>query len=122
MTNLETERTALEDESSSKAQSLVKLGDDRRDFPRYQIPNRLPVELRVLPATEVIPAQIQDISREGVGLVTEVFIAPGESITFPVGADWVVADVRHCQPCEEGFFVGGVITDIVCESDIEPAK
>lgn len=118
MTNLQTETTPLEDKQASKAQ-VVRAHDDRRDFPRYPIPNRLAVELRVLPATEMIPAQIQDLSREGVGLITNVFIAPGESITFPVGTDWVVADVRHCRPGDKGFIVGGMITDIIDEREME---
>lgn len=95
---------------------------DRRDFPRYAIPNRLSVDLRVLPATDVVPAQIQDLSREGVGLFTQVFIAPGESITFPVGEDWVVAEVRYCNTTADGYTVGGFITDIVDKNEIEASK
>jgi hypothetical protein len=119
MTNLQTEPAPLESESQLKERKAADPRDDRRDFPRYPIPNRLAVELRVLPSTEIIPAQIQDLSREGVGLITDVFIAPGESITFPVGDDWVVADVRHCNPGEDGFVIGGLITDIVCKKEIE---
>ena len=114
MTNLS---TIFENRHALNEQTLKRNSDDRRVFPRYTIAKKLAVELRVLPATEVIPAQIHDLSRDGIGLVTNVFIAPGESITFPVGADWVVADVRHCHPNEDGFVVGGVITDIVYESD-----
>ena len=117
--NLQTDATGLEQKSSPKARNIEHRRSDRRDFPRYTIPNRFVVQLRVLPSTEVIPAQIQDLSRDGVGLVTDVFIAPGESITFPVGGDWVVADVRHCQPCHGGFVVGGMITDIVYEPESE---
>jgi PilZ domain len=95
---------------------------DRRDFPRYPIPNRLTVDLRVLPATEVITAQIQDLSREGVGLLTQVFIAPGESVTFPVGEDWVVAEVRHCEPTEGGYAIGAYITDIIDRKDLGASK
>jgi hypothetical protein len=119
MTNLQTEAAGLENERQFKKRAGADPRDDRRDFPRYPIPNRLAVELRVLPSTEIIPAQIQDLSREGVGLITDVFIAPGESITFPVGDDWVVADVRHCNPSEDGFIIGGLITDIVCKKEIE---
>jgi len=117
MTNLETTL-----EPSSVKTPLLDRKSDRRDFPRYAIPNRFVVQLRVLPATEIIRAQIQDLSRDGVGLLTNVFIAPGESVTFPVGGDWVVADVRHCRPCEEGFVVGGMITDIVYEPESDSAN
>jgi hypothetical protein len=114
MTNFPT----LEDIETSRGSAVA----DRRDFPRYAIPNRLGVELRVLPSTEVIPAQIQDLSREGVGLVTKVFIAPGESVTFPVGDDWVVAEIRHCDAGEGGYILGGLITDIVAKAEIEGSK
>ena len=116
MTNFPT----LEDSAASKGPA-VALGD-RRDFPRYPIPNCLGVELRVLPATDVIPAQIQNLSREGVGLLTKVFIAPGESVTFPVGDDWVVAEVRHCDTSEGGYTIGGFITDIIDKREIEGTK
>jgi hypothetical protein len=114
MTNLS---TTSEHRHAFNEQTHERNSDDRRVFPRYTIARKLAVELRVLPATEVIPAQIHDLSRDGIGLVTNVFIAPGESVTFPVGTDWVVADVRHCHPCEGGFVVGGVITDIIYETD-----
>jgi hypothetical protein len=110
----------LEDIESHRGSAVAVA--DRRDFPRYPIPNRLGVELRVLPSTDVIPGEIQDLSREGVGLVTQVFIAPGESVTFPVGDDWVVAEVRHCDEGEDGYVVGAFITDIVGKRQIEDSK
>ena len=116
MTNFPT----VEEIRSSKGSAVAHA--DRRDFPRYPIPNRLDVNLRVLPTTAVIPAQIQDLSREGVGLLTQIFIAPGESITFPVGEDWVVAEVRHCGPAEGGFAVGGFITDIIDKREIAVSR
>ena len=119
MTNLPIETTGSENRPFNEP-TIKGSSDDRRIFPRYPIANKLAVYLRVLPATGVIPAQIHDLSRDGIGLLTNVFIAPGESITFPVGADWVVADVRHCHPSPEGYLVGGVITDIVYET--EPAN
>lgn len=117
MTNLSTETTISESRHALNEQTVKRNSADRRVFPRYTIGKKLAVDLRVLPATEVIPAQIHDLSRDGIGLVTGVFIAPGESVTFPVGNDWVVADVRHCQAGEGGFVVGGVITDIIYETD-----
>ncbi len=117
MTNLSSGTRTSVGTRTFKDKSLTRNTDDRRVFPRYTIANKLAVELRVLPATEVIPAKIHDLSRDGIALVTSVFIDPGESVTFPVGADWVVADVRHCHPCEDGFVVGGVITDIIYETD-----
>jgi hypothetical protein len=112
MTSLQTE-TVL----SEHRHSLVGQVNDRRVFPRYPIPNKLVVQLRILPATDVIPARIHDLSRDGVGLMTNVFIAPGESVTFPVGSDWVVAEVRHCNPSTAGYVVGAMITDIVGETE-----
>jgi hypothetical protein len=120
MTNLATETTTSKNRPSYNEQTSQWTTDDRRVFPRYPMANKLAVQLRVLPATGVIPAQVHDLSRDGIGLLTRVFIAPGESITFPVGTDWVVADVRHCRPYQEGYLVGGVITDIVYET--EPAN
>lgn len=120
MTDLRMETIAPESKPAFAKGTMQPDTDDRRVFPRYPIANKLSVQLRVLPATEVIPAQIHDLSRDGIGLMTGVFIAPGESITFPVGADWIVADVRHCHPGANGFLVGGVITDIVYAN--EPAN
>jgi hypothetical protein len=112
MTSLQTE-TILSDHRHS----LIGQIDDRRVFPRYPIPNKLAVQLRILPAPDVIHARIHDLSRDGVGLMTNVFIAPGESVTFPVGSDWVVAEVRHCNPSTAGYVVGALITDIVGETE-----
>ncbi|HEV2200725.1 MAG TPA: PilZ domain-containing protein [Bryobacteraceae bacterium] len=113
MTTLQTEPILSETILSEHRRSLIGQINDRRVFPRYPIPNKLAVSLRILPATDVIPAQIHDLSRDGVGLMTNVFIAPGESVTFPVGSDWVVAEVRHCNPSTAGYVVGAMITDIV---------
>jgi PilZ domain len=112
MTSLQTE-TILSDHNYG----LVDEGHERRVSPRYSILNKLNVGLRVLPATDVIAARIRDLSRDGVGLTTNVFIAPGESVTFPVGSDWVVAEVRHCNPAAAGYVVGAMITDVVDETE-----
>lgn len=127
MTNLPTGATTLEDErilnTTVGNDTIVENAtDDRRDFPRYQIPNQFAVALRVLPSTEVITANIQNLSRDGVGLLTDVFIAPGESITFPVGSDWVVADVRYCRTSEGRYSIGAMITDIVDGSEGNKTK
>ncbi len=121
MTNLRYGAITLEDERLLNT-PVADTSDDRRDFPRYGIPNHFAVALRVLPSTDVVTAQIQNLSRDGVGLVTDVFIAPGESITFPVGSDWVVADVRHCNKSDGGFAIGAMITDIVDGSESAKAK
>ena len=121
MTNLPTGATTFEDERILSA-AVGTTTDDRRDFPRYQIPNHVAVALRVLPSIDVITAHIQNLSRDGVGLITDVFIAPGESITFPVGSDWVVADVRYCRTSEGKYSIGAMITDIVDGSEGNEAK
>jgi len=117
MTSLQTETILSETILSEPGHGFTGQIDDRRVFPRYPIPNKLAVQLRILPFTEVIPAWIHDLSREGVGLMTQLFIAPGESVTFPVGSDWVVAEVRHCNPSTAGYVVGALITDIVGETE-----
>jgi hypothetical protein len=126
MTNQPAGATTIEDEhilsTPAGTTSVGTKTDDRRDFPRYDIPNHFAVGLRVLPSTEVVTAQIQDLSRDGVGLLTDVFIAPGESITFPVGSDWVVADVRYCRTCDGKYSIGAMITDIVDGRDAGTAK
>jgi hypothetical protein len=116
MTNLQTETMVAE-----RGHTLAEQIEDRRVSPRYAIPNNLAVQLRILPTTAVIPARIHDLSRDGVGLMTQVFIAPGESVTFPVGSDWVVAEVRHCIPSAVGYVVGAMITDIVRETEAAPS-
>lgn len=116
MTNLRYGAGTLEEERILNT-PVGNTHDDRRDFPRYEIPNHFGVGLRVLPSTDVVTAQIQNLSRDGVGLVTDVFIAPGESVTFPVGNDWVVADVRYCNKCDGRFSIGAMITDIVDGSE-----
>jgi len=121
MTNLPTGATTLEDERIAGT-TVGTRAEDRRDFPRYEIPNHFGVALRVLPSTDVVPAQIQNLSRDGVGLMTDVFIAPGESVTFPVGSDWVVADVRYCNQSDGRFLIGAMITDIVDGTEGDKAR
>ena len=121
MTNLRYGAITLEDERILNT-PVGDPNDDRRDFPRYEIPNHFGVALRVLPSTDVVTAQIQNLSRDGVGLTTDVFIAPGESVTFPVGSDWIVADVRYCNQSDGRFTIGAVITDIVDGSESGKAK
>ena len=127
MTNLPAgAATALEDErilsTRVRTKTVGTKTEDRRDFPRYEIPNHFAVALRVLPSTDVVTAQIQDLSRDGVGLITDVFIAPGESVTFPVGNDWVVADVRYCRTRNGKYSIGAMITDIVDGSQGDRTK
>jgi hypothetical protein len=116
MTNLEMETKSSQDERGAAA------GVERRTSPRYPIPKGLPLEVRVLPSTDVVNGWLHDVSRDGVGLVTQVYIAPGESITFPIGSNWIVAEVQHCRAGANGYVLGAMISETVREEQSQPAE
>ena len=118
MTNLIIETTVSNERHAVRGQNVTGTSDDRRVFPRYPIANKLAVQLRVLPATDVISAQIHDLSREGIGLLSEDASSRlANRSASRSGTDWVVAEVRHCRTQPDGYLVGGVITDIVYETE-----
>jgi hypothetical protein len=88
---------------------------ERRREPRYAIPRGMKLEVRLPPDRSIVEAELRDLSLNGLGLVAQDFIAPGESITFPVGLEWVVAEVRYCRPEGTGFAIGAFICDIVSQ-------
>ena len=108
MTNLRYGAGTLEDERILNT-SVSDGHGDRRDFPRYEIPNHFGVALRVLPSTDVVTAQIQNLSRDGVGLVADVFIAPRRIRHLPGG-----------QRLGRGRCVRAIATSLTADSPSAP--
>ncbi len=86
--------------------------EDRRRERRYTIPNQR-VELRIPPESETIAAEVVNVSKNGVGLISQDHINPGLQIMFSFGEEYVFARVRHCKPVENGFSIGASIRDVV---------
>ena len=72
------------------------------------------VEIRDPAESQVIEAQVTNVSRNGVGLVSKDFIDAGVQIMFAFGDQYVYARVRHCHPVENGFVIGAAIGDMTC--------
>jgi hypothetical protein len=86
--------------------------EDRRRESRYDIPNQR-VELRIPPESQIIEAHVVNVSKNGVGLITQDHMNPGLQIMFSFGDQYVYARVRHCKPVENGFSIGACIHDVV---------
>jgi hypothetical protein len=86
--------------------------DERGTEPRYSIPNQS-VDLRIPPESQIIRAQVVNVSKNGVGLISRDYINPGLQIMFSFGDQYVFARVRHCNPVEDGFAIGASIRDVV---------
>jgi hypothetical protein len=85
---------------------------DRRKERRYAIPNQ-DVAIRIPPESRVIEAQVTDVSRNGVGLLSADSIDPGVQIMFSFGDQYVYARVRHCHPVVNGFAIGAAIRQMM---------
>jgi hypothetical protein len=101
------------------ARGTTAADSDRRGEHRYPISNPVSVQLKVPPASEIIEAQVVDVSKNGIGLVAKSHIIPGVQIVFRFGEQNVFARVRHCRPGEGGFVIGATIADVVA-NDGEP--
>ncbi len=86
--------------------------EERRRERRYSIPHQS-VELRIPPESQIIEAQVVNVSRNGVGLLSRDHIDPGLQIMFSFGDQYVFARVRHCKPVEDHFSIGACINDVV---------
>jgi hypothetical protein len=95
-----------------RAQGPAVRPQDRRGERRYDIPNQR-VELRIPPESQIIEAHVVNVSKNGVGLITQDHINPGLQIMFSFGDQYVYARVRHCKAVENGFSIGVCIRDVV---------
>lgn len=89
---------------------------DQRGERRYAIPRGMTLKVRTSPDDELVDAELRDISRSGVGLISPRIIALGGSISFPFGSRRIFADVRYCCPTGTGFVVGALIREVVAEN------
>jgi PilZ domain len=95
---------------------------DQRREPRYAIPRGMKLRVRATGQDQLVDAELRDISRNGVGLLSPRVMVPGASISFPFGSQQIFADVRYCCPTRAGFVVGALILEVVAESGaIAPA-
>jgi hypothetical protein len=95
-----------------RVQSPTADADERRRERRYSVPNQS-VEIRILPESQVIRAQVVNVSKNGVGLISPDYIEPGLQVMFLFGDQYVFARIRHCKPFEDGFSIGATIRDVV---------
>jgi hypothetical protein len=89
----------------------VRPPDQRRER-RYAIPRGMKLRVRTSGQNELPDAEIRDISRNGVGLLSPRVMAPGASITIPFGSERIFAQVRYCYGAGGGFVVGALILKV----------
>lgn len=70
------------------------------------------VALRIVPQTETVEAELRNLSRHGVALVSQSFAAPGSYISFYFSGARVYGHVRHCRLTRVGFILGARVTDV----------
>lgn len=90
----------------------VRPPDLRRER-RHAIPRGMTLKVRTSPQNELVDAELRDISRNGVGLISPRLIPTGASITFPFGSQRIFAQVRYCAEDGAGFVVGALILEVV---------
>ena len=90
----------------------VRPPDLRRER-RHAIPRGMTLKVRTSPQNELVDAELRDISRNGVGLISPRLIPTGASITFPFGSQRIFAQVRYCSPAGASFVVGALILEVV---------
>jgi len=88
---------------------------DQRRERRYNIPKGMKLRVQTSRQSELLDAELRDISRNGVGLMSPRLISPGESISLPFGSQRIFAQVRYCCPAGAGFVVGALILEVVTE-------
>jgi len=93
----------------------VRPPDLRRER-RHAIPRGMTLKVRTSPQNELVDAELRDISRNGVGLISPRLIPTGASITFPFGSQRIFAQVRYCRPTSTAFMVGALILEVVAEN------
>lgn len=114
--------TTLEQAPDTLSSEVDVRPPDQRKEPRYAIPRGMKLNVRTSPEDEPVDAELRDISRNGVGLISPRVIPPGASIRFPFGSQQIFADVRYCCPTGTGFVVGALILEVVAKNGaIAPA-
>jgi|SRR5579863_1251131 len=93
----------------------VRPPDLRRER-RHAIPSGMKLKVRTSSQKETVDAELRDISRNGVGLISPSVIVPGASITFPFGSQRIFAQVRYCSSIGANFVVGALILEVVAEN------
>jgi hypothetical protein len=109
-------QTTLEQASAPLGIELDVRPPDQRGERRYAIPKGMTLKVRTSPENELVHAELRDISRSGVGLISPRIIALGALISFPFGSRRIFADVRYCCPTGTGFVVGALIREVVAEN------
>jgi hypothetical protein len=74
------------------------------------------LRVRTSSQNETVDAELRDISRNGVGLISQTVLPPGASITFPFGSQRIFAQVRYCSSSGANFVVGALILEVVAEN------
>jgi hypothetical protein len=95
---------------------------DQRRERRYAIPRGMKLKVQTSGLDQLLDAELRDISRNGVGLLSPRVILPGAAISIPFGSQRIFAQVRYCYGAGPGFVVGALILEVVAENGaISPA-
>jgi len=89
---------------------------NRRKEPRVRLASGLIVHISLPPAEDTVEAELNNVTHEGVGFVTEIRFARGTIITFRCANQRVYARVEYCRGCASGYQVGAHINDVVDEA------
>jgi hypothetical protein len=109
-------QTTLEPALAPCGVTLKVRPPDLRRERRHAIPRGMKLKIQTSPQNELMDAELRDISRSGVGLLTWGVIPPGATISFPFGSQRICAQVRYCSSVGTGFIVGALITEVVAEN------
>ncbi len=87
-----------------------EVGDSRRRKPRWPFPGTIEVWVPVDDGEEHLLGRGVNLSPNGVGAILDVALKPMQSVPIaihePEATLYGRAEVRHCAPHEEGYFVG----------------
>ena len=70
------------------------------------------VQMRLVPETETVSAELRNISPHGVALLTQTFAQPGSYVSFYFGGARIYGQIRHCRFTRVGFVLGARVTDV----------
>ena len=94
---------------------------DLRRERRHAIPKGINLKVRTSPQNDLVDAELRDISRSGVGMLSPRILPAGMPISFPFGSERIFAQVRYCSPDGSSFMVGALILEVVAgDSALSP--
>ncbi len=99
-------------EIATRYSTLTRAKNTRAEH-RYTVPRGASMQVRLVPTTRVIECELRNVSKHGVALVSQEFMAVGSYISFPFADTRVFARVKHCRLTRVGNIVGAHVTDVL---------